>query len=94
MRKVEVSVLFNEGSVIIGKESYTNLKEKNPEKTAWKKLKNILTEGPKKNKQQSLEEKVLQSETSTSIVKKALAGRKATLTSRKYHQYLPCKRKW
>ena len=48
MRKVEVSVLFNEGSVIIGKESYTNLKEKNPEKTAWKKLKNILTEGPKR----------------------------------------------
>ena len=94
MRKVEVSVLFNEGSVIIGKESYTNLKEKNPEKTAWKKLKNILTEGPKKNKQQSLEEKVLQSETPTSIVKKALVGRKATLTSRKYHQYLPCKRKW
>ena len=39
MRKVEVTVSFDEGSVIIGEESYTKLKG------AWKKLKKILIEG-------------------------------------------------
>ena len=52
MRKVEVAISFDEGSVTIGKESYTE----------WKKLKKILTEGQKRNKQQSLAEKELQSE--------------------------------
>ena len=56
MRKVEVTVSFDEGSVIIGEESYTEWKG------AWKKLKKILIEGQKRNKQQSLAEKELQSE--------------------------------
>ena len=56
MRMVEVTVSFDEGSVIIGKESYTEWKG------AWKKLKKILIEGQKRNKQQSLAEKELQSE--------------------------------
>ena len=42
MRKVEVTVSFDEGSVIIGEESYTGWKE------GWKKLKKILTERQKK----------------------------------------------
>ena len=45
MRKVEVTVSFDEVSVIIGEESYIDWKE------AWKKLKQILTEGQKRNKQ-------------------------------------------
>ena len=45
MRKVELTVLFDEGNVIIGTGSYTEWKE------AWKKLKKILTEGRKRNKQ-------------------------------------------
>ena len=56
MRKVEVTVSFDEGSVIIGEESYTEWKG------AWKKLKKILIEGQKRNKQQCLAEKELQSE--------------------------------
>ena len=56
MRKVEVTVSFDEGSVIIGEESYIDWKE------AWKKLTKILTEGQKRNKQQILAEKELQSE--------------------------------
>ena len=56
MRKVEVTVSFDEVSVIIGEESYIDWKE------AWKKLKQILTEGQKRNKQQILAEKELQSE--------------------------------
>ena len=56
MRKVEVTVSFDEGSVIIGEESYTEWKG------AWKKLKKILIEGQKRNKQQGLAEKELQSE--------------------------------
>ena len=56
-RKVEVTVSFDEGSVIIGEESYTEWKE------AWKKLKKILTDGQKINKQLSLVEKELQNET-------------------------------
>ena len=55
MGKVEVTVSFDEGSVIIGEENYTEWKG------AWKKLKNILIEGQKRNKQQSLAEKELQS---------------------------------
>ena len=50
-------VSFDEGSVIIGEESYTEWKE------AWKKLKKILTDGQKINKQLSLVEKELQNET-------------------------------
>ena len=42
MRKVEVTVSFDERSVIIGEESYTEWKE------GWEKLKKILTEGQKK----------------------------------------------
>ena len=38
MRKIEATVSFDEGSVIIGEESYTEWKE------GWKKLKKILTE--------------------------------------------------
>ena len=56
MRKVEVTVSFHEGGVIIGEEIYTEWKE------AQKKLKNILTEGQKRNKQQTLAEKEFQSE--------------------------------
>ena len=57
MRKVNVTVSFYEGSVIIGEEGYTEWKE------AWKKLKKILTDGQKINKQLSLVEKELQNET-------------------------------
>ena len=49
MRKVEVTVSFDEGSVIIGEESYTEWKE------GWK-------QRQKRNKQQSLAKKELQSE--------------------------------
>ena len=56
MRKVQETVSFDEGSVIIGKESYTEWKG------AWKKMKKILIEGQKRNKQQRLAEKELQSE--------------------------------
>ena len=56
MRKVEVTVSFDEGSVIVGEKSYTDWKG------AWKKLEKILTEGQKSNKQKSLAEKELQSE--------------------------------
>ena len=56
IRKVEVIASFDEGSVVIGEESYTEWKER------WEKLKNILNEGQIKNKQQSLAEKELQSE--------------------------------
>ena len=48
MKMVEVTVSFDEGSIIIGEESYTEWKE------GWKKLKKILTEELKRNKQQSL----------------------------------------
>ena len=47
---------FNEGNVTIGEERYTEWK------AAWKTLKKILNEGQKRNKQQSLNEKKLQSE--------------------------------
>ena len=56
MRKVEVTVSFDEGSVIIGEKSYTDWKG------TWKKLEKILTEGQKRNKQKCLAEKELQSE--------------------------------
>ena len=56
LRKAEETVSFEEGSVIIGEESYNEWKE------GWKKLKEILTERQKGNKQQSLAEKELQSE--------------------------------
>ena len=48
---VYVTTSFDEGSVIIGEESYTEWKE------GWEKLRKILTEGQKTNKQQSLAEK-------------------------------------
>ena len=50
MKMVEVTVSFDEGSIIIGEESYTEWKE------GWKKLKKILSEELKRNKQQSLAE--------------------------------------
>ena len=56
MRKTEVTVSFDERSVIIGEESYTESKE------GWKKLKKVLAEGQQRNKQQSLAEKGLQSQ--------------------------------
>ena len=46
VRKVEVTVSFEQGTVIIGKESYTEWKE------GWIKLKKILTEGQERKKQQ------------------------------------------
>ena len=58
MTKVEVTVPFYEGIVIIGEESYTEWKG------SWTKLKKILIEGQKTNKQQSLAEKEFQSEIS------------------------------
>ena len=58
MRKVEVTVPFYEGIVIIGEESYTEWKG------SWTKLKKILIEGQKTNQQQSLAEKEFQSEIS------------------------------
>ena len=56
MRNVNAIVPFGEGSITIGEERYT---EWNVE---WKELKRILSEGQKRNKQQSLAEKELQSE--------------------------------
>ena len=56
MRKAEVAVSIDEEKVIIGKESCTEWKE------GWKKLKKILDEGQKRNIQQSLAEKKLESE--------------------------------
>ena len=56
MSKVEATVLFDKGSAIIGRERYTERKK------GWKKMKNILNTGQKRNKQQSLAEKELQSE--------------------------------
>ena len=57
MRSVNAKLAFNEGSVTIDEERYTEWK------AAWKKLKKILREEQKRNKQQSLSEKELQSET-------------------------------
>ena len=56
MRNVNADVSFEEGSVIIEGERNTDWK------AGWKKLKNILSEGQNRNKQQSLAEKELQSE--------------------------------
>ena len=56
MGNVSATVSFCEGSVIIGEEKYTDWK------VGWKKLKKILKEGQKRNKQQSLAENELQSE--------------------------------
>ena len=53
---VSATVSFDEVSVIIGEERYTDWK------VGWKELKKILSEGQKRNKQQSLAEKELQSE--------------------------------
>ena len=68
MRKVEVTVSFDEGSVIIGEESCTEWKE------GWKKLKKILADGQKRNKQQSLAERSFRVKYPSIIVKKTLAG--------------------
>ena len=62
MRKVEVPVSFDEGSVIIREESYIEWKE------GWEKLKKILPEGLKKNK------KSFKVKYPSIIVKKTLAG--------------------
>ena len=56
MRNVSATVSFDEGSVIIDEERYTDWK------VGWKKLKKILNEEQKRNKKQSLAEKELQSE--------------------------------
>ena len=55
MKSVNANVAFNEESVTIDEERYTEWK------AAWKKPKKILSEGQKRNKQQSLNEKELQS---------------------------------
>ena len=56
MRDVNTIVSFDEGSIAIGEEKCTDWKD------GWKNLKKILNEGQKRNKQQSLREKQLQSE--------------------------------
>ena len=56
MRNESATVSFDEGSVITGEKRYTDWK------VGWKKLKKTLSEGQKRNKQQSLAEKELQSE--------------------------------
>ena len=56
MINVNALVEFNEGSVIVDEERYTEWK------IGWKKLKRILSHGQKRNKQQSFAEKALQSE--------------------------------
>ena len=56
MRNVIAIVSFGEGSITIGEERYSEWN------VGWKKLKKILSEGQKRNKQQSLAEKQLQSE--------------------------------
>ena len=56
MINVSAVVEFDEGSVTINKERYTDWN------LGWKKLEKILCEGQKRNKQQSFAEKVLQSE--------------------------------
>ena len=56
MRDVNTIVSFDEGSIAIGEEKYTDRKD------GWKNLKKILNEGQKRNKQQSLGEKQLKSE--------------------------------
>ena len=81
MRKVEVTVSFDERSVIIGEESHTEWKE------GWKKLKKILTEGQKRNKQQSLAEKELQSEISKHYSEEDCGWLKCNTDPGKHHQY-------
>ena len=56
MRDVNTIVSFDEGSIAIGEEKCTDWKD------GWTNLKKILNEGQKRNKQQSLGEKQLQSE--------------------------------
>ena len=56
MRGIDAVVSFDEGVVTIGEERTTELK------AGWKKLKKMLNEGQKRNKQRSFEEKELQSE--------------------------------
>ena len=56
MRDVNTIVSFDEGSIAIGEEKCTDWKD------GWKNLKNVLNEGQKRNKQQSLGEEQLQSE--------------------------------
>ena len=56
MRDVNTIVSFDEGSIAIGEEKCTDWKD------GWTNLKKILNEGEKRNKQQSLREKQLQSE--------------------------------
>ena len=51
MRKVDVRATFGEGYVKIEQERYDDWKE------AWKKLKNKLSEGQKRNRKRSFAEK-------------------------------------
>ena len=68
MRKAEVTVSFDEGSVIIGEESCTEWKE------GWKKLKKILTEGQKRNNNKVWQRRGFKVKYPTIIVKKTLGG--------------------
>ena len=56
MRKMDVLATFGEGYVKIDQERYVDWKE------AWKKLKNKLSEGQKKNRKRSFAEKAFKSE--------------------------------
>ena len=80
IRKVEATVSFDEGNVIINKESCTEWEKE------WKKLGNIFNKGHKgtssfKVKYQS------------NIKKKTLAGLNVTMTTGKHRQYSQYKRK-
>ena len=88
IRKVEVTVSFDEGSVIIGEESYTEWKG------AWKKLKKILIEGQKRNKQQCLAEKELQSEIPNQYSEEDSGWLKCNTDRGKHHQYSCYRSKW
>ena len=56
MRNVSAAISYDDGSVTVEKERYTDWK------VGCKKLKKILSEGKKRNKQQRLAEKERQSE--------------------------------
>ena len=70
MRNVNAIVSFGEESITIGEERYTECN------VGWKKLKvkKILSEGQKRNKQQSLAEKEFQSEIPKHMVKTTSCG--------------------
>ena len=65
MRKLDVLATFGKEYVKIDQEKYADWKE------AWKKLKNKLNEGQKRNKKRSFAEKALQSEIPSSMYDEA-----------------------